>query len=139
MMRTPRIALLAAVVLAAAFGGQFVYGQDDAAQTDDLGEQAEALLGRLLAEDRGQTHVVDVRVTRPDAIELQSTGIEVVAVSFRPVDTTVDGVRLTADEVYVNRVDGVVEAEGNVTVTVTREDGSTVTMRTDRMTIEQGQ
>jgi lipopolysaccharide assembly outer membrane protein LptD (OstA) len=44
---------------------------------------------------------------------------------------------ITADAISYDAGTGVVEAEGNVTVTATREDGSTVTMRAERMTVEQ--
>lgn len=92
----------------------------------------EATLGRLLSESRGQPEAVGLRVARA-----QSAEPETVIVGFRPADVTVDGVRIVADGVYVNQRTGAVEAEGNVTITTTREDGSTITMRADRMTIEE--
>jgi hypothetical protein len=61
------------------------------------------------------------------------------AVSPRGGDLSVDGMNVRADRYSLDLATRVIEAEGNVTVTTTREDGSTVTMRTDRMTIEEEQ
>jgi hypothetical protein len=129
--------VLVTVVLSVGVGEQYPLGQDALEANEDLRariEQGSALVGRLLASntDQPEEDIVGGLIVRsPDGvIQFPSTRS-----SFSPVDTSIDGMMITADEVRLNIVAGGVEVIGNVAVTTARDDGSTVTMRTERMTI----
>ncbi len=49
--------------------------------------------------------------------------------------TILEGIEIIADAITLN--DGIIEAEGNVAVTVIRPDGPTVIMEAEHMTIEE--
>ena len=131
MVRTSRIAILVALVLSVS--GRLVNGQ--AVEGEGQGRVA-------IVTSSGPVPTASMPFQRAEAMVwlavqgIRSNGPRIPA-RFLPQDTAAP--YLEADSLLLDRWANVVVAEGNVTVTATREDGSTVTLRTDRMTIEQGQ
>jgi hypothetical protein len=135
MVRIPRIAVLAVVVLSVGFAGRGAQGQE-AELTTSEGSQVvvdPAMFERL----RGSSGVIT-------GLRIRAGGTREpfqIATAVRPRggDLTVDGMNVSADRYSLDLATRVIEAEGNVTVTTTREDGLNVTIRANRMTIEESQ
>lgn len=142
MTRTLRFALLAAVVLSIGFGDECIFGQEQEPrdETTSLPEVSQATVPhetfvRLHDMTRESlAGITAISIGRGGESERMKVAT---VVSPRGGELTVDGMNVHADRYVLDIATRVVEAEGHVIVTTTHEDGSTVTMRAERVTIEE--
>lgn len=116
------IALPATVVWLLVFGGQLAEGQN-ALQPEERITEVED----LPQVEEWVFDLVRTDTSRPRARLVQSDQV------------TAGNMHIDADEIHYDVGTGVFRIEGNVVVTTIRADGSTVVMRAERMTIEEGQ
>jgi len=136
LIRTRIAPVLAAGMVSLGLGGQPLYGQQE---SDEPG--ADAPRGRIVIQTSSGPIVRDPEVRPFERAEamvwLASQGIRSNGrIPDRLVPQDPAAPYLEADRLRLDRAANVVVAEGNV-VLITTTDGSTVSVRADRMTIEQ--
>lgn len=133
-MKEPGVAAVLLTVVLSVPAGGLVYGQDE-----NEGEQV--VVGLELFE-RLLTNGGVVRLfpawSREGQTQSPSTRVATV-VNPEGGELVFHGLSVNAESYSLDLESGVVEAEGSVTVTTTREDGATVTMRAERMTMGEEQ